>query len=64
MSAVGAVSVFAAEAFVGSIFVDHRIHAAGRHGKEEPRASQLGEIAVVSVPIGLRNDGYTQTGSL
>ena len=59
MTSVGAVGILRAQSSVGRIFVDHGVHAARCNAEEEPRAAQLLEIPVVSVPVGLRDDSHT-----
>ena len=56
--AAGRIGVVAPEADVGRIVVDHRIHRPGRDAEEEPRRAQLGEVAQVVPPVGLRHDGH------
>lgn len=54
------VGVVAAQPFVGRVMVDHRVHVARRHAEEQPRASQLAEVAQVVSPVGLRHDRHAQ----
>ena len=56
--AAGRIGVVAPEADVGRVVVDHRIHRPGRDAEEEPRRTQLGEVAQVVPPVGLRHDGH------
>ena len=54
----GRVGVVVAQAEVGRVVVDHRIHRATRHGKEYARRAQLLEVAQVVAPIRLRYDRH------
>ena len=56
--AAGRIGVVAPEADVGRVVVDHRIHRPGGNAEEEPRRAQLGEVAQVVPPVGLRHDGH------
>ena len=58
VASVGAVGIFGAQAAVGRIFIDHRIHHARRNAEEHTRTAQLAKVAEVAVPVGLRNDGH------
>ena len=58
VASVGAVGIFGTKAAVGSILIDHRVHAAGSDAEEEPWTSQFPEVAVVAMPVGLGNDGH------
>ena len=62
--AVGAVCVFRAQAPVGRVLVNHRVHASRGYAKEQARTPQLLEVAVVTVPVGLRNNRHAQPLSL
>ena len=55
---VGAVGILGAQAAGGGVLVDHRVHAAGTDAEEEPWPTQLLEVAVVAVPVGLGHDGH------
>ena len=60
MASVRAISIFRAQALVGGIFVDHRVHAAWRNAEEQSRTAKLLEVAIVAVPVGLWHNGHTQ----
>jgi len=40
--------------------VDHRVHGTGGDSKEESWAAEFEKIAMVTVPIGLGDDGYAE----
>ena len=61
---IGTIGILRAQATVGCIFVDHRVHTARSDAEEEARAPQFLEVAIVAVPVGLRNDGHPISGSL
>ena len=52
------VGVVAAQADVGGVVVHHRVHRSRRDAEKEPRRAQLGEVAQVVAPVGLRHDGH------
>ena len=54
--AAGRISVVVAQTQVGGIMVDHRIHRTGRDAEKQTRHPQLGEIAQIVAPVGLRHD--------
>ena len=54
--AAGRVCVVAAQAQVGRIVVDHRIHSSGRHAEEQTGLAQLRKVAQIVAPVGLRHD--------
>ena len=56
--AVRTVGIFRAQAAVGGILVDHRVHASRSNAEEETRTPQLLEVPVVAVPVGLWDDGH------
>lgn len=56
--AAGRVGVVAPQAQVGRVVVDHRVHRPGRDAEKEPRHAQLGEVAQIVAPVGLRHDGH------
>ena len=58
---VGRIGIIAAQAFVGRIFVDHRVHAAGRYAEEQTRTAQFLEVAQVVTPVGLGYNGHPQS---
>ena len=58
VATVGRILVAGTEAAVGGVFVDHGVHGARRDAEEEARTTQLLEVAVVAVPVGLRDDGH------
>ena len=64
VTAVGTVGIFASESSCGGVFVHHRVHAAGCNAEEQTWSSQALEVAVVSVPVGLRHYGHSQSLSL
>ena len=64
MAAVGRVGILGAQSTCSSVLVDHRVHAAWRNAEEEARTSQLLEVAIVAVPVGLGHDGHTVAGIL
>ena len=53
------IGVVAAQAQVGRIVVHHGVHGPRRHPEEEARRPQLGKVAQVVPPVGLRHDGHT-----
>ena len=55
----GRIGIVAAQADVGRVVVDHRVHGSGRDSEKEPRCAELGEVAQVVPPVGLRDNGYT-----
>ena len=59
VATVGRILVAGTEAAVGGVFVDHGVHGARRDAEEEARTTQLLEVAVVAVPVGLRDDGHS-----
>ena len=59
--AAGRVGVVVPQAEVGCVVVHHRVHRSGRDAEEEARGPELGEIAQVVAPVGLRDDGHTVT---
>ena len=61
---VGAIGILRAQAAVGGVFVDHRVHTSRRDAEEEARAAKLLEVAEVAVPVGLRHDGHAIAVSL
>ena len=64
VASVGAVGVLGAEAAGGGVLIDHGVHGAGGDTEEIARASQLAEVAVVAVPVGLRHYGHAQAKAL
>ena len=52
------VGVVVAQAQVGRVVVDHRVHRAARDAEEQTRRAQLGEVAQVVAPVGLRHDRH------
>ena len=64
MSTVGAIFIDGSQTPIGRIFVHHRIHAARRNTKKQPRPPQLFKITIVAMPIGLRHDGHAIARSL
>ena len=60
VATVGRVGILRAQSLVGRVFVHHRVHRPRRNGEEESRTSQLLEVAVVAMPVGLGNDGHPQ----
>ena len=60
MAPVRAIGIFGAQAPIGGIFVDHRVHAPWRDAEEEARTPQLLEVAPVAMPVGLWHDGHTE----
>ena len=54
----GGVGVVVAQAEVGRVVVDHRVHGAPGYAEEEPRSAQFGEIAQVVAPVGLGDDRH------
>lgn len=52
------VGVVAAQADIGGVVVHHRVHRSRRDAEKEPRRAQLGEVAQVVAPVGLRHDGH------
>jgi len=54
---VGGVGIVRAQAAVGRIAIDHRVHAPRRHPAEEARTSQFLEVTQVVLPARLRHDG-------
>ena len=53
------IGVVGAEAYVGRIVVDHRVHSARSNGKEEAWLAEFLEVTQVIAPIWLRHDGNT-----
>ena len=53
------VGVVATQTYVCRVVVHHRVHSACRDSEEQSRRTQLGEVAQVVTPVGLRHDGYT-----
>ena len=53
------VGVVATQADVCRVVVHHRVHSTCRHTEEQPRSSQLGEVAQVVTPVGLWHYGNT-----
>ena len=64
MSTIGAVFVDSPQTPIGRVFVHHRIHAARRNAKKQPRTPQLFKITIITMPIGLRHDGHAIARSL
>ena len=60
VTSVGTIGILRAQPLVGSVFVDHGIHAPRCHAKEEARLAQFLEVAVVAVPVGLRHNGHLE----
>ena len=58
MPTVRTIGILRAQATVGGIFVDHRIHTAWRDAEEETWTTEFLEVAEVSVPVGLRYDSH------
>lgn len=53
MASVGRIGIFASQPSVGSVFVDHTVHASGRYAEEQSWSSQFLEVAQVIAPVGL-----------
>ena len=62
VTSVGAVGILGAQAAVGGVFVHHRVHAARGDAEEKTGATQLLEVAEVTVPVGLGYDGHAVAG--
>ena len=54
----GGVGVVVAQAQVGRVVVDHRIHRSCRDAEEEPRGPEFCEVPQVVPPVGLRDDRH------
>ena len=61
VASVGRIGILAAQTAGCGVFVDHRVHGSRRDSEKESGASQLLEVAVVAVPVGLRHDGHAQS---
>ena len=57
VATVGAVGILAAQTTGGGVFVHHRVHRAGCNAEKQSRTTEFLEIAVIAVPVGLRNNG-------
>lgn len=57
MTGVWAVGIIMAFSAVGGIAVHHGVHGTGGYGEAQPWPSQLLEVAVITMPVGLWNDG-------
>ena len=55
------VCVLAPKSASRSVFVHHRVHATWSNAEPQTRSPQTTEVAQVTVPVGLRNDGHTQS---
>ena len=55
---LGCVGIVRAQTLGSCIVVHHRVHTARGNGKEQPWATQLGKISMVTTPIGLWHDCY------
>lgn len=58
MTTAGSIGIVATQATVCSITVDHRVHGSRRDGEEETRTTQLLEVTVITMPVGLGNEGH------
>ena len=58
MTTSGSIGIVATQATVCRIAVDHRVHGSRRDGEEEARTTQLLEITVITMPVGLGNEGH------
>ena len=56
--AAGRVGVVVAQAEVGGVMVDHRVHRAARNAEKQARSAQFAEVAQVVAPVGLGNDRH------
>ena len=60
VASVGRIGVFAPQAFVGGVFVDHAVHASCAYAEEKPWLAQFLEVAQVVAPVGLGHDCHLQ----
>ena len=59
MPAIRRISILRTQSASSGIFIYHRVHATWCNTEEKAWLSQLLEVAVVTMPIRLRNDGNT-----
>ena len=58
MTTARSIGIVATQTTVRRIAVDHRVHGSRRDGEEETRTTQLLEITVITMPVGLGNEGH------
>ena len=56
--AFGGVGIVGALALGSRVVVHHGVHCACRYAEEEAWLAQLGEVAMVSAPVGLRHERH------
>ena len=58
VTTVRTVGVLGTQAAVSCVFIHHRVHASWRNAKEQTRPAQFLEVAEVTMPVWLGDDGY------
>ena len=58
VATVRTIGILGAQSAGGGVLIDHRVHTARSNAEEQAGTAQLLEVAVVTMPVGLRNDGH------
>ena len=56
--AIGRIGIVRAFALGCRVVVHHRVHRACCYAEEEARLAQLGEVAMIAAPVGLRHERH------